>query len=57
MITVFDLPQGLKLAGLGDSIDIYIKELPVSYKTTQEIIAKLWHTLKPKVEVRALWTH
>ncbi|XP_038124715.1 pyroglutamyl-peptidase 1-like isoform X1 [Cyprinodon tularosa] len=43
--------QGLKLAGLGDSIDVYIKELPVSYKTTQEIIAKLWQTLKPKFAV------
>ncbi|KAM4733495.1 pyroglutamyl-peptidase 1 [Anableps anableps] len=43
--------QGLKLAGLGESIDVYIKELPVSYNATQQIIAELWQTLKPKFAV------
>ncbi|MEQ2302303.1 hypothetical protein AMECASPLE_005420 [Ameca splendens] len=43
--------QGLKLAGLGESIDVYIKELPVSYDVTQQIISELWHTLKPKFAV------
>ncbi|XP_043979634.1 pyroglutamyl-peptidase 1 isoform X2 [Gambusia affinis] len=43
--------QGLKLAGMGQRIDVYIKELPVSYSSTQRIIAELWQTLKPKFAV------
>uniref|UniRef100_A0A3Q2NWV4 Pyroglutamyl-peptidase I like n=1 Tax=Fundulus heteroclitus TaxID=8078 RepID=A0A3Q2NWV4_FUNHE len=43
--------QGLKVAGLGESIHVYTKELPVSYKLTQQIVAELWESLKPKFAV------
>ncbi|XP_036961710.1 pyroglutamyl-peptidase 1-like isoform X2 [Acanthopagrus latus] len=43
--------QGLKLVGLGDMIDVYIQELPVSYVKTQRIIAGVWKTLQPKFAV------
>ncbi|XP_040894543.1 pyroglutamyl-peptidase 1-like protein [Toxotes jaculatrix] len=43
--------QGLKLAGLGEQIHVYIKELPVSYVKTQQIIAEIWQTLNPKFAV------
>ncbi|XP_050929354.1 pyroglutamyl-peptidase 1 [Lates calcarifer] len=43
--------QGLKVLGLGEWIDIYIKELPVSYVKTQQIISEIWQTLKPKFAV------
>ncbi|XP_047451410.1 pyroglutamyl-peptidase 1 isoform X2 [Mugil cephalus] len=43
--------QGLKLVGLGERIDVYIKELPVSYVKTQRIVAELWQTLHPKFVV------
>ncbi|XP_026220901.1 pyroglutamyl-peptidase 1 [Anabas testudineus] len=42
--------QGLKLVGLGEQI-VYIKEVPVSYVKTQQIIADIWKTLNPKFAV------
>ncbi|XP_008290208.1 pyroglutamyl-peptidase 1 [Stegastes partitus] len=43
--------QALKLAGLGDRTDVYIKEVPVSYVQTQNIIEELWRTVNPKFAV------
>ncbi|XP_013858987.1 pyroglutamyl-peptidase 1 [Austrofundulus limnaeus] len=43
--------QGLKVAGLGESVNIYIKELPVSYIPTSQIITGIWQNLKPKFAV------
>ncbi|XP_051238522.1 pyroglutamyl-peptidase 1 [Dicentrarchus labrax] len=43
--------QALKVVGLGQRTDIYIKEVPVSYVKTQQIIAEIWQTLKPKFAV------
>lgn len=43
--------QGLKLVGLGERIDVYTKEVAVSYFKTQQIIAEIWQTLKPKFAV------
>ncbi|KAE8296341.1 Pyroglutamyl-peptidase 1 [Larimichthys crocea] len=43
--------QGLKLVGLGEGTDVYIKELPVSYVKTQQIISEIWQTLHPKLAV------
>ncbi|XP_041794585.1 pyroglutamyl-peptidase 1 [Chelmon rostratus] len=43
--------QGLKVVGLGERIDVYIKEVPVSYVKTQQIIADIWQTLHPKFAV------
>ncbi|XP_071783333.2 pyroglutamyl-peptidase 1 [Centroberyx gerrardi] len=43
--------QGLKLVGLGEGRGVYIKEVPVSYVKTQQIIAELWQTLNPKFAV------
>ncbi|XP_076589086.1 pyroglutamyl-peptidase 1 isoform X1 [Chaetodon auriga] len=43
--------QGLKVFGLGEQIDVYIKEVPVSYVQTQKIIADIWQTLHPKFAV------
>ena len=44
------LIKGLKLVGLGERIDVYTKEVVVSYFKTQQIIAEIWQTLKPKVK-------
>ncbi|XP_059190482.1 pyroglutamyl-peptidase 1 [Centropristis striata] len=43
--------QGLKLCGLGEQTDVFIKELPVSYVKTQQVIAEIWQTLHPKFAV------
>ncbi|KAM7396672.1 hypothetical protein PAMP_019696 [Pampus punctatissimus] len=43
--------QGLKLIGLGEQVDVYIKEVVVSYIRAQQIIAEIWQTLKPKFAV------
>ncbi|XP_062276131.1 pyroglutamyl-peptidase 1 isoform X1 [Scomber scombrus] len=43
--------QGLKLVGLGERINVYVKEVAVSYIKTQQIIAEIWQTLKPKFAV------
>ncbi|XP_034444033.1 pyroglutamyl-peptidase 1-like protein [Hippoglossus hippoglossus] len=47
VVTVIYL-QGLESVGLGEQVDVSIKELPVSYVKTQQIIAEIWKTLKPK---------
>ncbi|XP_034540943.1 pyroglutamyl-peptidase 1 [Notolabrus celidotus] len=43
--------QGLKLVGLGEETGVYIKEVPVSYMKTEQIIADIWKTLNPKIAV------
>ncbi|XP_071356276.1 pyroglutamyl-peptidase 1 [Trachinotus anak] len=43
--------QGLKLVGLGERFDVYIKEVPVSYVKTEQIIADIWRSLNPKFAV------
>ncbi|XP_070686624.1 pyroglutamyl-peptidase 1 [Pempheris klunzingeri] len=43
--------QGLKLAGLEEQTDVYIKEVPVSYVKAQQVIAEIWQTVKPKFVV------
>ncbi|XP_056138462.1 pyroglutamyl-peptidase 1 [Lampris incognitus] len=43
--------QSLQVAGLGRGESVHIKELPVSYLKTQQIIADLWQTLRPKLIV------
>ncbi|KAF1386671.1 hypothetical protein PFLUV_G00097290 [Perca fluviatilis] len=43
--------QGLKLVGFGERTDIYIREVPVSYVKTQQVIAEIWQTLHPKFAV------
>lgn len=45
--------QGLKLIGLGENVDVHVRELPVSYLKTQKVIGELWHTLNPKVKNKA----
>ncbi|CAG5958064.1 unnamed protein product [Menidia menidia] len=47
----WEATQALKLAGLGEKIDIHIREVPVSYVGAQEIITELWQSLKPKFAV------
>ncbi|KAM7414516.1 hypothetical protein PAMA_019365 [Pampus argenteus] len=49
--TSWKAAQGLKLIGLGEQIDVYIKEVVVSYIKAQQIIAEIWQTLKPKFAV------
>ncbi|XP_068578855.1 pyroglutamyl-peptidase 1 isoform X2 [Cebidichthys violaceus] len=43
--------QGLKLVGLGEQTEVSIKEVPVSYVKTLQIIAEIWQTLHPKFAV------
>ncbi|CAJ1056817.1 pyroglutamyl-peptidase 1 [Xyrichtys novacula] len=40
--------QGLKVVGLGEGTDVYIKEVPVSYEKIRQIIAETWQNLRPK---------
>uniref|UniRef100_A0A3Q3QF23 Uncharacterized protein n=1 Tax=Monopterus albus TaxID=43700 RepID=A0A3Q3QF23_MONAL len=49
--TSWKAAQGLEVVGLGERIGVYIKELPVSYVKTQQIIADIWQTLNPKFAV------
>lgn len=42
------------MVGLGEGINIYVKELPVSYIKTQQIIAEIWKSLRPKVKISAI---
>lgn len=46
--------KGLKMVGLGERINIYVKELPVSYVKTQQIIAEIWKSFRPKVKISAI---
>lgn len=43
--------EGLARVGLGGQIDIHIKELPVSYVKTKQIITEICETLFPKVRL------
>ncbi|KAG7521611.1 pyroglutamyl-peptidase 1-like [Solea senegalensis] len=43
--------QDLKLCGLGERIEVHIKEIPVSYVQSQHVIAEIWQTLNPKFVV------
>lgn len=42
--------KGLRSVGLGERIDVYIREIPVSYVKAQQIVAEIWETLHPKVK-------
>lgn len=41
--------QGLKMVGLGDGVEVYIKELPVSYAKAHQLVSHIWETVSPKV--------
>uniref|UniRef100_W5NAV5 Pyroglutamyl-peptidase I like n=1 Tax=Lepisosteus oculatus TaxID=7918 RepID=W5NAV5_LEPOC len=43
--------QGLKMSGLGEDVDIHIKELPVSYRKAQELVVLLWKTFSPQLAI------
>ncbi|XP_035251164.1 pyroglutamyl-peptidase 1 [Anguilla anguilla] len=43
--------QGLKMLGLGEGVEVYIRELPVSYAKAQELVSSIWETVKPKLAV------
>ncbi|XP_031725404.1 pyroglutamyl-peptidase 1 [Anarrhichthys ocellatus] len=43
--------KGLQLVRLGEQTDVSIKEVPVSYVKTLQIIADIWQTLHPKFAV------
>ncbi|XP_028814249.1 pyroglutamyl-peptidase 1 isoform X2 [Denticeps clupeoides] len=43
--------QGLKVEGLGEDVDVYIKEIPVSYSRAQQVLADLWEKVHPKFAV------
>ncbi|XP_036390891.1 pyroglutamyl-peptidase 1 [Megalops cyprinoides] len=43
--------QGLKATGLGEGVEVYIKELPVSYVKAQQLISHIWETVSPKLAV------
>ncbi|XP_005729966.1 pyroglutamyl-peptidase 1 isoform X1 [Pundamilia nyererei] len=49
--TSWEAAKGLKLIGLGENVDVHVRELPVSYLKTQKVIGELWHTLNPKFAV------
>lgn len=37
------------MAGLGLGMEIHIKEIPVSYAKSQEVLDDIWQTMTPKV--------
>ncbi|KAJ8344149.1 hypothetical protein SKAU_G00314780 [Synaphobranchus kaupii] len=43
--------QGLKMLGLGEGVDVYIKELPVSYAKAQQLVSRIWETVNPKLAI------
>ncbi|MBN3310815.1 PGPI peptidase, partial [Amia calva] len=43
--------QGLEEAGLGEDVELHIKELPVSYSKAQELVVSLWKTFRPQLAV------
>ncbi|KAJ8417406.1 hypothetical protein AAFF_G00286330 [Aldrovandia affinis] len=43
--------QHLKMMGLGKGVEVYIKELPVSYVKAQQLVAHIWETVNPKLAV------
>ncbi|KAM3608803.1 uncharacterized protein V6R79_005016 [Siganus canaliculatus] len=45
------LLQRLKSVGVGEHHHVHIKEVPVSYVKSQQIITEIWKTLKPKFAV------
>lgn len=47
---MFYVLKELAVAGLGEHVDVRIKEVPVSYVRTQQIISDIWETLHPKVK-------
>ncbi|KAG9340756.1 hypothetical protein JZ751_020348 [Albula glossodonta] len=43
--------QGLKVTGLGEDVEVYTKELPVSYVKAKELVALIWEKVNPKLAV------
>ncbi|XP_070291306.1 pyroglutamyl-peptidase 1 [Salvelinus sp. IW2-2015] len=43
--------QGLEKVGLGENMNIYIKEVPVSYIKSQQVIVGMWETVNPKFAI------
>ncbi|KAG9273220.1 pyroglutamyl-peptidase 1-like [Astyanax mexicanus] len=47
----WEAAKGLKKAGLREGSEVCIVEIPVSYSKAQQVLAEIWHTVKPKVAV------
>ncbi|XP_061078804.1 pyroglutamyl-peptidase 1 [Conger conger] len=43
--------QDLKKLGLGEDVEVYIKELPVSYAKALQLVSHIWETVNPKLAV------
>ncbi|XP_076978254.1 pyroglutamyl-peptidase 1 isoform X2 [Tamandua tetradactyla] len=41
----------LEKLGLGDSVDLYVYEMPVEYQTVQQLIPALWEKHRPQLVV------
>lgn len=39
----------LQEIGLGDDVELVVREIPVDYNVVRKEIPTLWHDLKPKV--------
>ncbi|KTF84523.1 hypothetical protein cypCar_00019439 [Cyprinus carpio] len=50
MVTLL-FKQGLKMTGLGLGLEIQIKEIPVSYAKSQQVLDDIWQTMTPKVVI------
>uniref|UniRef100_A0AAZ3RFW5 Pyroglutamyl-peptidase I like n=1 Tax=Oncorhynchus tshawytscha TaxID=74940 RepID=A0AAZ3RFW5_ONCTS len=46
--------QGLEKVGLGENINIYIKEVPVSYIKSPQVIVGMWETVNPKINMHTM---
>ncbi|XP_058607131.1 pyroglutamyl-peptidase 1 isoform X1 [Onychostoma macrolepis] len=47
----WEAAKGLKMAGLGLGIEVHIKEIPVSYAKSQQVLDVIWQTMTPKVVI------
>ncbi|XP_065135102.1 pyroglutamyl-peptidase 1 isoform X1 [Paramisgurnus dabryanus] len=47
----WEAAKGLKMLGLGVGIEIYIKEIPVCYAKSQQVLDEIWQKMNPKVVI------
>ncbi|XP_073706274.1 pyroglutamyl-peptidase 1 [Garra rufa] len=47
----WEAAKSLKMARLGMDIEVYIKEIPVSYAKSQQVLDDIWQTMTPKVVI------
>ncbi|XP_053127836.1 pyroglutamyl-peptidase 1-like protein isoform X2 [Hemicordylus capensis] len=47
----WEAAKELSTLGLGDDVDLHIKELPVAYQKAKELVCKTWAALQPQLMI------